>query len=209
MLFLDEIGDVPRVDAGAAAARLAGRRGAPGRFDGRAAVSTFAWSPRRTSISRRRWTRGGFGATSISGLSTFQLALPRCANAAKTSCCWRAALLAARGAAERCRRQADLRRGLDGASWPYAWPGNVRELGNVMEYAVTLCDGSSSSRSTFHRICSRRARQRSCRGRRDSSIAPRATASSAAICRRCCGRAAATSPRRLAAPGSIAATCVE
>ncbi len=25
----------------------------------------------------------------------------------------------------------------------YAWPGNVRELGNVMEYAVTLCDGDT------------------------------------------------------------------
>lgn len=24
----------------------------------------------------------------------------------------------------------------------HTWPGNVRELGNVMEYAVTLCDGA-------------------------------------------------------------------
>ena len=33
----------------------------------------------------------------------------------------------------------------------YNWPGNVRELRNVIERAVILCAGSSSSRSTCRR----------------------------------------------------------
>ena len=66
-VFLDEIGDVPGVHSGEAAARAAGARiRAPGQ-QRRRGTSTCAWSPPPTRICARRSSRAPFAKTCTTG----------------------------------------------------------------------------------------------------------------------------------------------
>ena len=65
--FLDEVGEMPPVAAGQAAARAAGARGDSGRRDRDRSRSTCGSSPRPTATSRRRSAAGTSAPTSSTG----------------------------------------------------------------------------------------------------------------------------------------------
>src|SRR6218665_501257 len=116
-LFLDEGGDPPPAAPGQPRRALqgggVGGRGGGGRgggWGGRpGARSTCAWSPRPTWTWRKRWRRGGSGATCCTGSTCTPSASRRCASAGATSSrwgalCWRGGGRGGGGGGGRLRR---------------------------------------------------------------------------------------------------------
>jgi two-component system response regulator HydG len=140
-LFLDEIGDVPAATQVRLLRTLQEGEVRPvGATDSRTVdVRVFA----ATNVDlEKAMDDGRFRRDLYFRLSTFHLALPPLRERGDD------VLLLAR----RMLQRSALRTGAPEKQLSddvcnvlreHAWPGNVRELGNVMEYAVTLCDGDS------------------------------------------------------------------
>jgi two-component system response regulator HydG len=140
VLFLDEIGDVPASTQVRLLRTLQEGEVRPvgSTTSRRVDVRVVA----ATNIDlEKAMDDGRFRRDLFFRLSTFQLALPPLRERGED------VVLLAR----RLFQRAALRSGVADKNLSdevctvlrsYPWPGNVRELGNVMEYAVTLCDGS-------------------------------------------------------------------
>jgi len=140
VLFLDEIGDVPPATQVRLLRTLQEGEVRPVGSTASRTVDVRIVAATNIDLDKAM-DDGRFRRDLYFRLSTFQLALPP---------------LRERGddiglLARRLLQRAALRAGVgekqisaevDAVLRRHSWPGNVRELGNVMEYAVTLCDGA-------------------------------------------------------------------
>ena len=146
-VFLDEIGELPLPTAGQAPARARGRARScasaalePAPIDVRFVAATnrdLEAEVARGTLPRAISTSGSTASRStIPPLRERAGGDPRLARRFLAARC----RAAARGAAPRV-----VARRRSSCCGRYRWPGNIRELRNVVERAVLLCDGASSS----------------------------------------------------------------
>ena len=138
-LFLDEIGELPKADAGQAAA-VPGKRRDPPRGRQRVVhLRRAAWSAPRNRRLDEMVADGEFREDLWFRINTFEIALPplreRIDDIPPLARHLAAALRPHAGADDRLFSPEAL-----AALQQHAWPGNVRELANVIEHALILCD---------------------------------------------------------------------
>ena len=146
-LFLDEIGELPKADAGQAAA-VPGKRRDPPRGRERVVHLRRPRDLRHPPPPGAMVDAGEFREDLWFRINTFEIPPAAAARADRGhSRSWPATWLAA--------VRAELRAGDDlfapealAELAGHTWPGNVRELANVIEHAMILCDGCRSPSST-------------------------------------------------------------
>ena len=159
-VFLDEIGDVPAVHSGEAAARPAGARvRAPGQQ--RDAAHRRARDRRHQSGSARgagagHLSRGSLLPAERGAASTFR----RCANARRTFRFW-PSTSSHKLAPDTGSRVESITDAAMDKLMAYHWPGNVRELENVIERSLVMCTGTRAGRGGYQagKRAARRAAQ--------------------------------------------------
>ncbi|HVK76622.1 MAG TPA: sigma-54 dependent transcriptional regulator [Kofleriaceae bacterium] len=139
VLFLDEIGDVPPSTQVRLLRALQEGEVRPVGATTSRTVDVRVVAATNVDLARAM-DEGRFRRDLFFRLSTFRLELPPL-RARGDDVLQLADRLMQRAAARAERPARRLGDEVIAALRAYPWPGNVRELGNVIEYAVTLCDG--------------------------------------------------------------------